>query len=90
MFKRGAARLPFDGGAALTSGPTISRVEHAASRQDIYRVSEALVAQFIASVANAPKSLILELDPGVPSPPRWFHLLPAADDLRRPVGRLWR
>ncbi|MFZ6766380.1 transposase [Undibacterium sp. Di26W] len=43
MFKLGAARLPFDDGAALASGATMSRFEHAASRQDIYRVSEALV-----------------------------------------------
>ena len=62
MFKLGAARLPFDDGAALASGATISRFEHAASRQDIYRVSAALVEQFIASFASAPKSLILDLD----------------------------
>ena len=62
MFKLGAARLPFDDGAALASGATISRFEHAASRQDIYRVSEALVEQFIASFASPPKSLILDLD----------------------------
>ena len=62
MFKLGAARLPFDDGATLASGATISRFEHAASRQDIYRVSAALVEQFIASFASAPKSLILDLD----------------------------
>ena len=62
MFKLGAARLPFDDDAALASGATISRFEHAASRQDIYRVSEALVEQFIASFASPPKSLILDLD----------------------------
>ena len=62
MFKLGAARLPFDDDAALASGATISRFEHAVSRQDIYRVSEALVEQFIASFASSPKSLILDLD----------------------------
>ncbi len=62
MFKLGAARLPFDDDAALASGATISRFEHAASRQDIYRVSEALVEQFIASFSSPPKSLILDLD----------------------------
>ena len=62
MFKLGAARLPFDDDAALASGATISRFEHAASRQDIYRVSEALVEQFIASFAHPPKSLTLDLD----------------------------
>ncbi|WP_229509530.1 IS1380 family transposase, partial [Massilia sp. CCM 8734] len=62
IFKLGAARLPFDAAAALASGATISRFEHAVSRQDIYRVSEALVEQFIASFAGPPKSLILDLD----------------------------
>jgi hypothetical protein len=62
MFKLGLDRLPFDAVAALASGATISRFEHAASRQDIYRVSKALVEQFIAGFASAPKSLILDLD----------------------------
>lgn len=62
MFRLGAARLPFDDDGALASGATISRFEHAASRQDIYRVSEALVEQFIAGFASPPKSLILDLD----------------------------
>jgi len=62
MFKLGAARLPFEDDTALASGATISRFEHAARRQDIYRVSEALVEQFIASFASPPESLILDLD----------------------------
>ena len=62
MFKLGAARLPFDDGAALASGATVSRFEHAARRQDVYRVSKALVEQFIAGFASPPKSLILDLD----------------------------
>ena len=62
MFKLGAARLPFDEDAALASGSTVSRFEHAARRQDIYRFSEALVEQFIAGFASPPKSLILDLD----------------------------
>ena len=61
MFKLGLARLPFVDDAALASGATISRFGHAASRQDIYRVSEALVEQFIASFAHPPKSLIVDL-----------------------------
>ena len=62
MFKLAAARLPFDDDAALASGSTVSRFEHAARRQDIYRFSEALVEQFIAGFASPPKSLILDLD----------------------------
>ncbi|WP_148264899.1 transposase [Collimonas fungivorans] len=44
------------------SGATISRFEHPASRQDICRISEALVEQFIASFSSPPKNLILDLD----------------------------
>ena len=62
MFKLGASRLPFNDDAALASGATMSRFEHAASRQDIYRVSKALVDQFIAGFAVPPKSLVLDLD----------------------------
>jgi hypothetical protein len=62
IFKLGAARMPFDDAATLASGATVSRFEHAARRQDIYRVSKALVEQFIAGFASPPKSLILDLD----------------------------
>jgi len=62
MFKLGAARLPFDEDAALASGATMSRFEHAASRQDLYRVSKALVEQFVAGFACPPRSLVLDLD----------------------------
>jgi len=62
MFKLGAARLPFDEDAALASGATMSRSEHAASRQDLYRVSKALVEQFVAGFACPPRSLVLDLD----------------------------
>nr|WP_229413849.1 transposase [Massilia violaceinigra] len=62
MFKLGTAHLPLDDTAAPASGETIPRFEHAASHQDIYRVSEALVDQFIAGFASAPKSLIHGLD----------------------------
>jgi hypothetical protein len=62
MFKLGAARLPFDAAAALASGATMSRFEHAATRKDIYRVSKAIVEQFIAGFSRPPKTLILDLD----------------------------
>ena len=62
MFKLGAARLPFDDEATLASGATISRFEHAARRRDIYRVSQALMEQFIAGYSSPPKSLVLDLD----------------------------
>ena len=62
MFRLGAGRLPFDTGSALASASTISRFEHAVSSKDIYRVSQALVEQFIASYACPPKTLVLDLD----------------------------
>jgi hypothetical protein len=62
MFKLGAARLPFDDAAALASAATMSRFEHAASSKDIYRISQALVEQFIAGFAKAPRNLILDMD----------------------------
>ena len=62
MFKLGAGRLPFDAHTALASAATMSRFEHAASSKDIYRVSEALVEQFIAGFASAPRTLVLDLD----------------------------
>jgi hypothetical protein len=62
MFKLGAGRLPFDADAALASAATMSRFEHAASSKDIYRISQALVRQFIASFARPPRTLVLDLD----------------------------
>lgn len=62
MFKLGAGRLPFDEQGALASGATMSRFEHAASSKDIYRISQALVEQFIAGFACPPRTLVLDLD----------------------------
>lgn len=62
MFKLGADRLPFAADAALASGATISRFEHAASSKDIYRLCKALVEQFVAGFATPPRTLVLDLD----------------------------
>ena len=62
MFRLGVGRKPFDAEAALASGSTISRFEHAARRADIYRISQALVEQYIASFATPPQLLVLDLD----------------------------
>ena len=51
MCKLGPGRLPSDGDTALASAATMFRFEYAASSEDIYRVSEALVEQFLAGVA---------------------------------------
>lgn len=65
VFRLGVGRSPFDtddAAEALASGSTISRLEHAVSRKDIYRASEALVDQFIAGYATPPDALVLDLD----------------------------
>ncbi len=65
VFRLGVGAKPFDtDGAegALASGSTISRFEHAVSSKDIYRLSEALVDQFIASYATPPQALVLDID----------------------------
>ena len=62
MFRLAMGRDPFDKGHMLASASTISRLEHAARRRDIYRLSSALIDQFIASYASPPKLLVLDID----------------------------
>ena len=68
VFRLGVGAKPFDtdeaGGAdgALASGSTLSRFEHAVDSKDIYRLSEALVDQFIAGYASPPEALVLDID----------------------------
>lgn len=65
VFRLGVGKKPFDtdsADAALASGSTISRFEHAVSSKDIYRISEALLEQFIAAYATPPATLVLDID----------------------------
>jgi hypothetical protein len=62
VFQLGLERQPLDAEADLTSAPTGSCLEKAATRQDIYRLAVAFVDQFIASYAQPPKVIVLELD----------------------------
>jgi len=65
VFRLGVGRRPFDADGAdgaLASGSTISRFEHAVNARDIYRISEALVEQFIAGYATPPQALVLDID----------------------------
>ncbi len=62
MFRLGVGHRPFDPEEVLASGATISRFEHAATSRDVYRISRALVEQFIAGYATPPKALVLDLD----------------------------
>ncbi len=62
MFKLAVGRKPLDERNDLASQPTFSRLENAATRKDIYRLSRAMVDQFIASYAKAPKLIVLDVD----------------------------
>ena len=62
MFRLGAGHKPFDPKDALASGATISRFEHAVTRRDVYRASQAMVEQFTAGYATPPKALVIDLD----------------------------
>ena len=65
VFRLSVGRKPFDTDEtndALASGSTISRFEHAVSRQDIYRIAEPLVDQFLAGYATPPQALVLDID----------------------------
>ena len=62
VFKLGLERLPLDAAADLASAPTVSRLENAATRKDLYRLAVAFVEQFIASYAQPPAVIVLDLD----------------------------
>lgn len=46
----------------LASQPTISRLENAISRTDLYRMAQVLLEVFIASYEEAPEGIILDID----------------------------
>ena len=62
LFKLAAGRAPLATDNLLACASTISRLEGSLSRRDIYRLSEALVLQFIAGYDEAPTHVILDLD----------------------------
>ena len=62
MFKLAAGRAPLDEGTDLASGPTLSRLENSVSRKDIYRAAKSFVDAFIASYAQAPAVIVLDMD----------------------------
>ena len=45
----------------LASGPSFSRLEHAATTKDIYRIAKAFVEQFITSYLLPPEIIVLEM-----------------------------
>jgi hypothetical protein len=62
VFKLGGERRPLDPEHDLASAPTFSRLEHQVDRKDLYRLTTALVDHFIASYAEPPAALVLDLD----------------------------
>jgi hypothetical protein len=62
LFKMGLDRLPLDPDQVLASQPTHSRLENAVRRADLYRIAVAFVEQFVASYAEPPPAIVLDLD----------------------------
>jgi DDE family transposase len=62
LFKLSAERSPLDPTQALASAPTFSRLEHSVDRKDLYRLTQAFVAHFIASYPEPPSAIVLDLD----------------------------
>jgi hypothetical protein len=62
IFKLGLDRRPLDEASDLASAPTISRLENAATAKDLYRMAKAMVNQFIASDAEPPAVIVLDMD----------------------------
>lgn len=60
-LKMACDRLPITG-PALASQPTMSRLENRVRRTELYRLARALVEAFLASYAQAPAVIILDLD----------------------------
>src|ERR671925_973924 len=62
LFKLGVERLPLAPEQDLASAPTFSRLEHSVDRKDLYRLTQALVAHFVASYPEPPAAIVLDLD----------------------------
>jgi hypothetical protein len=62
LFKLGVERPPLDPAHDLASAPTFSRLEHHIDRKDLYRLTRALVDHFIASYAEPPAAIVLDID----------------------------
>ncbi len=60
-FKAACDRLPIVG-EDLASQPTMSRLENAPRRTELYRMGQALVETFLASYEWPPTSIVLDID----------------------------
>jgi hypothetical protein len=62
LFKLGVERAPLAAEQDLASAPTFSRLDHQIDRQDLYRLTRAFVDHFIASYAEPPAAIVLDID----------------------------
>src|SRR5262249_34974622 len=62
LFKLGMERFPLAPKQDLASAPTFSRLEHSVDRKDLYRLTQALAAHFVASYPEPPAAIVLDLD----------------------------
>jgi hypothetical protein len=62
LFKLGVEHSPLAPEQDLASAPTFSRLEHSMDRKDLYRLTQALVAHFVASYPEPPAAIVLALD----------------------------
>ena len=62
LFKLSVERPPLEPAQDLASAPTFSRLEHSVDRKDLYRLTHALVAPFIAGSPEPPAAIVLDLD----------------------------
>jgi Transposase DDE domain group 1 len=68
-YPRKGERSPWDPTQDLASALTFSRLEHQRDRQALYRLTRAFVDAFIASYAEPPPAIVLDLDHS-DAPPR--------------------
>ena len=61
VFKMAVGRLP-ESGEALCSQPTMSRLENTPGKVAIARMMAAMIEQFCASYARAPRAIVLDID----------------------------
>jgi len=62
LFKLANGRAPLSPDNNLPSAPTFSRLESSISRKDIYRLARSFVEAFIASYAQIPRIIVLDMD----------------------------
>jgi Transposase DDE domain group 1 len=62
LFKLGVERPPLAPEQDLARASTFSRLEHSVDRKDLYRLTQALVAHFVASYPEPPTAIVLDLD----------------------------